>query len=84
LLPVRYVPLVNVFKLFPKVIPEIVDAASLDTEMAADALISASTITPAAIDVTELTEVTSPVRFGIFVVDVAVPERGPTKLVSSH
>ena len=65
--------IVSAFKLFPKVTPEIVDAANLETAIAALALISALTITPAAMDVTELTDVISPVRLGILVVDDAVP-----------
>ena len=56
--------------------------ASLVSTIPADALISALTITPAAIDVTELTEVISPVRFGILVVDDAVPVNAPTNVVA--
>ena len=53
-----------------------VNAASLDTAIAADALTSAFTITPAAIDVALPTEVTSPVRlaFVVTVVAAIVPE----------
>jgi hypothetical protein len=40
---------VNVFKLPPNVIPDIVDAANLETAIAALALISALTIVPSAI-----------------------------------
>jgi hypothetical protein len=69
------VPIVNVFKLFPRVIPEIVDAASLDTAIAADALISALTITPVAIAVALPIEVTSPVKFAFVVTLDAVPVR---------
>jgi hypothetical protein len=51
--------------------------ASLVSTIPAAALISASMITPAAIDVTVLTDVISPVRFGILVVEVAVPLTAP-------
>ena len=48
-----------------------VNAASLDTAIAADALTLAFTITPAAIDVALPTEVTSPVRLAFVVTVVA-------------
>jgi hypothetical protein len=47
--PVKPVPRVSVFRLFPRVTPEIVDAASLLTAIAADAPISALRIVPSAI-----------------------------------
>jgi hypothetical protein len=56
--------------------------ASLVSTIPAEALISASTITPAAMDVTELTDVISPVRLGILVVEVAVPVSAPTNVVA--
>ena len=80
--PVPEVFKVRVFKLFPRVIPEIVDAASLDTDIEAEALISALTITPAAIEVAVPLEVISPVKLGIFVVVDAVPVKLPTKVVA--
>ena len=71
--PVPEVFKVRVLKLFPKVTPEIVDAESLETAIAADALMSSLTITPEAIEVAVPLEVISPVKFGIFVVVVAIP-----------
>ena len=56
--------------------------ANLVSTIAALALISASMITPAAIDVTELTDVISPVRLGILVVDDAVPVTAPINVVA--
>jgi hypothetical protein len=47
--PVPDTPSVSVSKLFPRVFPEIVDADSLVTAIAAEALISAFTIVPSAI-----------------------------------
>ena len=61
--------IVNVFKLFPKVTPDIVDAANLLTAIAAELFISAFTITPVAIVVALPTEVISPVKLA-FVVTV--------------
>ncbi len=74
--------IVNAFKLFPKITPEIVDAANLETAIAASDLISASTITPAAIAVALPIEVTSPVRFALVVTLDAVPVSAPTKVVA--
>jgi hypothetical protein len=56
--------------------------ANLVSTIPADALISASTITPAAMDVTVLTDVISPVKLGILVVDDAVPVRAPINVVA--
>jgi hypothetical protein len=61
--PLRPVPdsfIVRVFKLLPNVIPEIVDAANLDTAIAADALMSPLTIVPSAI-IVDVTVPESPV-----------------------
>jgi hypothetical protein len=51
-----------VFKLFPKVTPDIVDAANLLTSIVAEAFISAFTITPLPIVVVLPTEVISPFK----------------------
>ena len=56
--------------------------ASLVSTIPADALISASTITPAAIAVALPEEVTSPVKFAFVVTLDAVPVRAPTKVVA--
>ena len=61
--PLKPVPdtfIVRVFKLLPSVIPEIVDAANLDTAIAADALMSPLTIVPSAI-IVDVTVPESPV-----------------------
>jgi hypothetical protein len=50
-----------------------VDAESLETSIEAEALISELIITPEAIDVAVPLEITSPVKFGILVVVVAIP-----------
>ena len=56
--------------------------SSFDNDIAAEELMSASTITPAAIEVALPVEVTSPVKLGILVVVVAVPVSAPIKVVA--
>ena len=56
--------------------------ASFDSDIAADALISASTITPAAIEVALPLEVTSPVKLALVVTLDAVPVSAPTNVVA--
>jgi hypothetical protein len=56
--------------------------ASLESAIFADELISASTITFGEILVTVFAENISPLRFGILVVDVAVPDKAPSIVVA--
>ena len=64
--PDNPVPIVKAFKLLPRVTPDIVDAANLDTAIAADAFMSALTIVPSAI----IVEVTVPVSPVVIIVPV--------------
>ena len=56
--------------------------ASFDSAIAAEALMSASTITPAAIEVALPVEVTSPVKLALVVTLDAVPVSAPTNVVA--
>jgi hypothetical protein len=72
---VKYEPKEREFKLFPKVIPEIVDAANFDTAIPAEALISSFKIVPFKI----LPEVTTPtlavlIRVPVSAGSVSVPD----------
>ena len=63
-------------------LPAVEMVLSLASAMAAEALISSLTITPAAMEVALPTEVTSPVRFALVVTVEALPVNAPAKVVA--